>query len=236
VGQKRTVLSLRYNTAANQFMAVFLLAGEGASNRNYQTMLERWSPNGASVEKPKPIKAVGARFVAAAAFAPNCDLLALATIPYELIVVNPGGDAPLFQLPLSNYTSALVFSPDGRRIAAAGDFEQIRIWEQTDASKFTHLVDFDLRRLAVKWGADIERVTALAFSPDGRFLASAHSADRIAVWDTQSPEQPLAEYEDQLPAGSIKWLALLQPSPGDLVLLRPWDDQTTRRIAIEPVR
>jgi WD40 repeat protein len=70
----------------------------------------------------------------------------------------------------SNAT-AVAFSPDGRRVAAASSAgEIIRIWDFASGQKLV-----TLRLQSVGRG--------VAFSPDGRFLASTESNGLVKLWD-----------------------------------------------------
>jgi WD40 repeat protein len=69
--------------------------------------------------------------------------------------------------------TAMTFSPDGSRIASAGD--ELRIY---DAQTGQSLLSLD--------GSGSERteiMTAIAFSPDGNFLASGTQSGAIKLWD-----------------------------------------------------
>jgi WD40 repeat protein len=69
---------------------------------------------------------------------------------------------------------AVAFSPDGSRVAAAGNDRAVWVWDAASGK--------ELRTLP----GHADWVTALAFSPDGRLLASA-GADRVVkLWDAAS--------------------------------------------------
>jgi WD40 repeat protein len=73
-------------------------------------------------------------------------------------------------------TLAVAFGPDGRRVASGGpDDRPIHVWSPDDG-----------QLLRTFQGHPITGVTCLAFSPDGRWLASG-SWDRTArIWDAES--------------------------------------------------
>ncbi len=223
----KRVFALRYDGAAKQIMAISVTRSKGNA---YEATVEHWRPDGRSAEAPKPID-TGGRPIEAGAFGPKGDLLAVAAGLQGLAILEPGRGSPLLKAPVDGFVHALTFSPDGRRLAIGGQFDQIRLWEDSEGHRFGQRTNLDLKEQRT---GDSVVVTALVFSPDGRFLASATFDDKIALWDTQSPARLLAEYEGrrQTSVEPIKWLSLLPASPGKILLLKPWSDGSVRRMAV----
>jgi WD40 repeat protein len=69
-----------------------------------------------------------------------------------------------------------VFSPDGNRLASAGDDETIRIWDATTGQE---LLQFDAPQEGV---AGYRSIDCLAYSPDGKYLAGG-KAQNVVIWD-----------------------------------------------------
>jgi len=70
----------------------------------------------------------------------------------------------------------LAFSPDGRRLAAGGEKNTVKIWDVPSGEELHTLEGHS---------GDVW-VTAFSPDPEGRWLASAGADSTVKVWDSQS--------------------------------------------------
>jgi WD40 repeat protein len=115
----------------------------------------------------------------------------------------------------SDRVHALAFNATGKLLAAGAGYQDkaVRVWD-TESGKIVR-----------KLPGHKDRSTAIAFSPDGRFLASGSEDRTIQLWDAKSwpPARPL-----QTPTGPITSIAF--NAEGSLLavgsedsLVRVWD-------------
>ena len=148
--------------------------------------ISRWEPDGTRVATP--IQAND--WVRDLAYSPDGQLIAASIGSAVAIYTLPDG-APLASLSdQTTWVGKLAFSPDSAKVAAGGcavmrglqncDMGEVLVWSRAATAPIT---------LTQKLVGHAGSVTAVAFSPDGRTLASGATDGSIALWDLATGEQ-----------------------------------------------
>lgn len=121
---------------------------------------------------------------------------------------------------------ALVFSPDGRRLAVAGGpsgrFGEVKIWDVEKASP----------KVVVTIQGHTDTILAVAFSPDGATIATGGYDKVVKLWDVSTGKlvATLKEHQDAVYAVAfMPGGRQLVSAAGDRTL-KVWDVATAKRI------
>ena len=113
----------------------------------------------------------------------DAGVLAVGRSDGGLEVWKPGAARPQSIGRLGGEVKAIAFSPDGRWLAAAGDHPRITLVETDKPDRTIPLATIPGERRLQPHHS--EMITALAFWPDGKRLASASLDSTIRLWDLE---------------------------------------------------
>lgn len=85
----------------------------------------------------------------------------------------------------SGSLKALAWSPDGRMMASGDTSGELHLWDVLQGDRFTHHAE-DERVLLCLSDAENRDISALAWSPDSRKVATGHRSGTVCEWDAES--------------------------------------------------
>jgi WD40 repeat protein len=115
---------------------------------------------------------------------------------------------------------AVTFSPDGYWLATGSANGRVRIWK-VDSGRRQQILRHDASVWSLALGTDDSSVWAVAFSPDGRWLATGGSDQTARVWDVRS-----GQLHHNLRHGN--WVRAVAFSPDGRWLATGCHDKTVR--------
>jgi WD40 repeat protein len=140
-------------------------------------------------------------FVNGVAFSPDGRLLASGADDGTVRLWDPATGEPLRTL-TGHATSVegVAFSPDGRLLASGGALDAMRLWDPATGEPLRTLTGHTDQAEGV--AHRIDWIEGVAYSPDGRLLASCGAYDQVAqvrLWDpaTGEPLRTLTGHTDQ---------------------------------------
>jgi WD40 repeat protein len=206
-GHTRTVWSLAFSPD-----------GKTLASASEDSSVRLWGLDGTEpVLRAKPAEGLGGG-ISSLAYSPDGRYLAFGTQHSVLQIWDVSGPLPMLHANirgLSLSAQAVVFGPDSRTLAETSG-GTVRLWN-LGAGKPTE------RRL----DGHTSQVNALAFSPDGKTLATGAGDGLVRLWDLSPAEPKLITELDMKPADV--WMAAFSPDGRSLVVTtrkgagRIWD-------------
>jgi len=185
----------------------------------------------ASGKEIRQIKAPAGVRVSAVAFTPDGKLLAFSA--GDAIHLYESGTGKELRRLKTPDGGVLIFSPDGKTLAALARNQRLRLWETATGKELHQLGDANPPRTTGGF-AFLSSFTApetrgLGFSPDGRQIAAA-SGSTVRIWETATgKEVPLLDgHRKALSAIAVSGNGKVVVSWGADRVIRRWDAATGR--------
>lgn len=147
-----------------------------------------------------------------------------------LVVLDVSSSAPreVFAQPAHVAGVACVaYSPDGSRVASVGGDGAVRIWTVTETGALAPLARFEGQSKPGS-SSGFSPLTAVAFSPDGRFVATAGADAVVRVWDIQT------KAEIRGLRGHTEWATAVAFGPDGRLLISAGVDKAARVFELAP--
>ncbi|KAJ2929070.1 hypothetical protein H1R20_g8021, partial [Candolleomyces eurysporus] len=138
----------------------------------------------------------------------------------------------------SNYVWSVAFSPEGKYIVSGSADNTIRLWDaQTGQPALEPMIDNTIRVWDAQTGQQAlepitghgEYVTSVAFSSDGRYIASGSADETIRIWDADTGQpalEPMTGHEDHVKSAAFSPDGKYIVSGSADKTIRLWDAQT----------
>ena len=88
---------------------------------------------------------------------------------------------------------SFVYSPDGKTIACGSSDGSVHLYDAKTAKLITKIGGVRITRETTKISAAHQRIWGLAYSPDGRMLATGGSGGNVYLYDTETWDVEKAE-------------------------------------------